>query len=92
MFPPAAFDRVFASRNLGGADAWLVQPPQVIQKGTDTTNNLTPPGVNGHVTDHFLVYVDLIRNPDYTPPPPENSEVAAPLYHPLSEKHRANKL
>ena len=47
VFPPAAFDRVFASRNLGGADAWLVQPPQVIQKGTDTTNNLTPPGVNG---------------------------------------------
>lgn len=92
VFPPAAFDRVFASRNLGGADAWLVQPPQVIQKGTDTANNLTPPGVNGHVTDHFLVYVDLIRNPEYTPPPLENSEIAAPLYHPLSEKHRANKL
>ena len=61
VFPPSAFDRIFASRNLTGAGPWRVSPPQAIQRGTDTTNNLTPPGVNGHVSDHHLVYVDLVR-------------------------------
>lgn len=69
VFPPAAFDRVFVSHNLAGNGPWNALPPQTLQKGTDTTNNLTPPGVNGHVSDHHLVYVDLIRNPDYVPPP-----------------------
>ncbi|NCA82949.1 MAG: hypothetical protein EOM72_09425 [Opitutae bacterium] len=70
VFPPAAFDRVFASKNLAGDGPWRVSPPQAIQKGTDTANNLTPPGLNGHVSDHYLVYVDLTRNPDYIPPAP----------------------
>lgn len=61
VFPPSAFDRVFVSRNLTGAGPWRASPPQAIQRGTDTTNNLTPPGVNGHVSDHHLVYVDLTR-------------------------------
>ena len=62
VFPPAAFDRVFASKNLAGAGPWRVSPPLAIQKGTDTANNLTPPGLNGHVSDHHLVYVDLERS------------------------------
>jgi len=60
-FPPAAFDRVFVSRNLTENGTWKAQPPQTLQKGVNTTNNLTPPGVDGHVTDHHLVYVDLKR-------------------------------
>ncbi|MGD9611808.1 MAG: endonuclease/exonuclease/phosphatase family protein [Kiritimatiellia bacterium] len=62
VFPPAAFDRIFASKNLAGAGPWRVSPPQAIQTGTDTANNLTPPGLNGHVSDHHLAYVDLERS------------------------------
>ena len=61
VFPPAAFDRVFASKNLAANGPWRAAPPQAIQKGTDTANNLTQPGINGHVSDHHLVYVDLER-------------------------------
>ena len=74
VFPPSAFDRVFASKNLVAGGPWLVSPPQTIQKGTDTTNNLTQPGFNGHVSDHHLVYVDLARNPAYIPPAPLDSQ------------------
>lgn len=70
VFPPSAFDRVFASKNLDSGGPWLVSPPQVIQKGTDTANNQTKPGFNGHVSDHYLAYVDLTRNPDYVSPAP----------------------
>jgi endonuclease/exonuclease/phosphatase family metal-dependent hydrolase len=61
VFPPSAFDRVFVSRNLAANGPWKALPPQTLQKGTDTTNNLTQPGFNGHVSDHHLVYVDLAR-------------------------------
>jgi endonuclease/exonuclease/phosphatase family metal-dependent hydrolase len=61
VFPPSAFDRVFVSRNLTSAGPWKALPPQTLQKGTDTNDNLTPPGVNGHVSDHHLTYVDLAR-------------------------------
>ena len=61
VFPPSAFDRVFVSHNLAADGPWRALPPQTLQKGTDTTNNLTPPGVNGHVSDHHLTYVDLAR-------------------------------
>lgn len=61
VFPPAAFDRVFVSRNLAANGPWRAQPPQALQKGTDTADNQTPPGINGHVSDHHLVYVDLVR-------------------------------
>ena len=70
VFPPAAFDRVFASKNMVADGPWRVGQPETIQKGTDTTNNLTQPGFNGHVSDHHIVYVDISRNPDYVPPPP----------------------
>lgn len=61
VFPPSAFDRVFVSRNLAADGPWKALPPQTLQKGTDTSNNLTQPGFNGHVSDHHLVYVDLAR-------------------------------
>jgi len=61
VFPPAAFDRVFVSRNLTENGHWKAQPPQTLQKGVNTTNNLVQPGVDGHITDHHLVYVDLKR-------------------------------
>ena len=61
VFPPAAFDRVFVSKNLAAAGPWRALPPQALQKGTVTTNNLTQPGFGGHVSDHHLVYVDLAR-------------------------------
>lgn len=67
VFPPSAFDRIFASKNLAANGPWRVSPPQTIQKGTDTANNLTPPGIGGHVSDHHLAYVDLIRAPAAEP-------------------------
>lgn len=76
VFPPSAFDRVFASKNLVENGPWRVSPPTSIQRGTDTANNLTKPGVDGHVSDHYLVYVDLTRAPVseampgvFSPPP-----------------------
>lgn len=74
VFPPSAFDRVFATKNLAANGPWRVSPPRAIQKGTDVSNNLTQPGFNGHISDHFLVHVDLDRNPDYAPPPPAYSQ------------------
>ena len=61
VFDPSAFDRVFASRNVSTGEVWRVSKPVSIQRGTDTSNNLTPPGLNGHISDHFLVYVDLTK-------------------------------
>ena len=68
VFPPSAFDRIFASKNLAADGPWRVSPPRTIQKGTDTANNLTPPGVNGHVSDHHIAYVDLLRAQAGEPP------------------------
>ena len=74
VFPPAAFDRVFASKNLTANGPWRVQPPQTLQQGTDTNNNLTVPGFNGHVSDHHIVYVDLDRNSAFVPPAPVTTQ------------------
>ena len=61
VFPPSAFDRIFASKNLVANGPWRVGRPETVQKGTDTANNLTQPGFNGHVSDHHIAYVDLTR-------------------------------
>ena len=68
VFPPAAFDRVFASKNLAGSGPWFVSPPQAVQKGSATRDNTLQPGVGGHVSDHYLVFVDLLRSPSPSPP------------------------
>jgi endonuclease/exonuclease/phosphatase family metal-dependent hydrolase len=70
IFPPAAFDRVFASKNLVGPGPWRVAPPKVLQKGTVTRDNEVKPGTEGHVSDHYLVYVDLQLA---APPPPPSA-------------------
>ena len=60
-FPPAAFDRIFASPELI-KDPWKVGTPSVLQRGVDTQNVLVVGGENDvHVSDHFPVYVDLTR-------------------------------
>ncbi len=61
VFEGAAFDRVFVSKNMTADAQWTVGPAQVIQKGTATHNNTLSPGDDGHVSDHYLVYVDIIR-------------------------------
>ena len=62
VFPPSAFDRIFASRNLGGGGThpWLATPPRSIQRGTATHDNTAQPGHDGHVSDHYLAYTDLL--------------------------------
>lgn len=61
VFPPAAFDRIFASKNLTKAP-WVVGPAQVLQKGTYTNDVSVLPGDKGHVSDHYPVFVDLTRD------------------------------
>jgi len=70
VFPPAAFDRIFASKNMAANGPWRVGRPETLQQGTDVDNNLTQPGINGHVSDHHIAYVDVERNPAYVPPAP----------------------
>ncbi len=78
VFPPSAFDRIFASMNLVQNGPWRVSPPTAIQRGTATHDNSILPGVDGHISDHYLVYVDLTRNPDYVPPPEPADEALLP--------------
>ena len=60
-FPPATFDRFFASTNLL-ATPWRVDSPQALQRGVDTQNVFTLPGQSeAHVSDHYPVYVDIER-------------------------------
>jgi len=59
-FPPASFDRIYA-----GGDAtvtpWVVGAPGVLQRGVNTKNVNALPGEDGHISDHFPVWVDLHR-------------------------------
>lgn len=66
VFPPSAFDRIFASKNLTEAPfhfGWKPAPPQAMQKGSATNDNTLQPGFGGHVTDHYLTYTDLLPAP-----------------------------
>jgi endonuclease/exonuclease/phosphatase family metal-dependent hydrolase len=62
VFPPSAFDRIFATRDLGdaGTHPWRATTPRSIQRGTATHDNTTQPGHDGHVSDHYLAYTDLL--------------------------------
>ena len=61
-FPPACFDRVFASRDLcGGGEGWRIAPPQVLARGVATEAGGALPGEAGHVSDHYAVFADLLR-------------------------------
>ena len=59
-FPPACFDRLFASRELLQSP-WKVGAPQVLQKGVDTRRVTSMPGEGEHISDHYPIYVDVIR-------------------------------
>jgi len=75
VFPPSAFDRAFASKNLVDSGPWRVTDPVSIQRGTATHDNTLLPGVDGHVSDHYLVHLDLIRVAEDAPAPiPETGE------------------
>ncbi|MDR0993261.1 MAG: endonuclease/exonuclease/phosphatase family protein [Verrucomicrobiota bacterium] len=63
VFDPSAFDRVFASHNLSDGQVWRVGDAQTIQRGTALDDNTLQPGHEGHVSDHYLTYVDLVRQP-----------------------------
>lgn len=59
-FPPACFDRLFASSALTSTP-WQVGEPQAIPKGVDTRQVNRRPGDGEHVSDHYPIYVDVIR-------------------------------
>lgn len=59
-FPPACFDRIYAGADLTNAP-WRVGSPGVVQKGVQTRNVKALPGQEGHVSDHYPVFVDLLR-------------------------------
>lgn len=59
-FPPATFDRIFVSEALMAAP-WKAGPAQNLPEGTDTKNSRTPPGTGSHVSDHYPVYVDIVK-------------------------------
>lgn len=60
-FPPCTFDRVFVSPELS-EEPWKAGMPWVVPRGVDTQNVFTVGGENDqHVSDHYLVYVDLFR-------------------------------
>lgn len=60
-FPPACFDRVFASRDLCGDGPWRIGSPQALASGVATEEGGALPGERGHVSDHYAVFADLIR-------------------------------
>lgn len=59
-FPPATFDRAYA-----WADAtnppWRTSAPEVLPRGVQVRNSFALPGDDGHVSDHYPIWVDLIR-------------------------------
>lgn len=77
VFPPSAFDRVFASRNfLSPESPYRPSQPVAVQRGCATHDNSLQPGFGGHVTDHYLVYVDLL--PPTSAPSPAAAADSAP--------------
>lgn len=61
-FPDACFDRVFASKDLCGEGNWRIGQPEAVRLGVATEDATALPGERGHVSDHYAVTVDLVRN------------------------------
>ena len=59
-FPPACFDRLFASSALTQTP-WQVGEPQALARGVDTRRANSKPGDGEHVSDHYPIYVDIVR-------------------------------
>lgn len=61
-FPPAAFDRFIASRELA-APPWVAGLPRALQEGVDVQDGSARPGQGlSHVSDHYPVYLDIFRD------------------------------
>jgi len=59
-FPPALFDRILAHPEIQ-KKPWSVSLPGVIMKGTETSDVTVLPGQGNHVSDHYPIYIDVIR-------------------------------
>ncbi len=59
LFPPVVFDRLFANRGLV-MPPWRAREPSVIRAGVNTSNIHAVPGEDGHISDHYPVYIDLV--------------------------------
>lgn len=59
-FPPACFDRWFASPGLTEAP-WRAGAPQALPRGVETRRIDSKPGEGEHVSDHYPIYVDLLK-------------------------------
>lgn len=59
-FPPALFDRVLVDASLMDKP-WQASLPGVIMKGTETGDITVRPGEGRHVSDHYPIYLDLLR-------------------------------
>ena len=59
-FPPACFDRLFASPELT-RKPWQAGEPQALARGVETRRVIAKPGEGNHISDHYPVYVDLTR-------------------------------
>lgn len=59
-FPPACFDRLFVSEQLLKSP-WRVGSPSVLQKGVNTQRIAEKVNESDYVSDHYPVYIDLIR-------------------------------
>lgn len=59
-FPAALFDRFLVHPELHNKP-WHVSLPSVIMKGTETRDITVLPGEGDHVSDHYPVYVDILK-------------------------------
>lgn len=63
IFPPAAFDRPIVTPALTNAP-WVVCAPHALPRGVNLDDNQSKPGRNSHdVSDHYPVYLDILREP-----------------------------
>jgi len=61
QFPPVTFDRIFVTRELRELP-WRTRRPRVLQKGVDTKDiNAVGGKSKTHASDHYPVYVDVVK-------------------------------
>lgn len=60
-FPPATFDRIYAAGDLTQAP-WMLDQPGVLPRGVNTKQVSVKPGEDGHISDHYPVWVDVERD------------------------------
>ena len=59
-YDSATFDRIIGSNALA-EKPWKAGTPVSIQLGVNTKNVFASPGEDDHVSDHYPVYVDIVR-------------------------------